>query len=85
MTTAAKPGTPHPASGMWVYPRHIVLLTALILLPATAHPQGCTQCADSTRATPPATQSAYREAILFLAGAAGTVFITTLVILKRHR
>jgi len=60
-----------------------ILLLALI--PATAHSQGCPQCKDSTAATPPATQSAYREAILFLAGAAATVFLATLVILKRHR
>ena len=70
---------------MRVYLRHITLLTVLTLIPATAHPQGCTQCKDSTAATSPATQSAYREAILFLAAAAGTVFLSTLVILKRHR
>ncbi len=62
-----------------------LLLALALLAPCAAHAQGCTQCKDSTAATPPATQSAYRQAILFLAGAAGTVFIATLVILKRHR
>jgi len=85
MSPSTKPGAPHLASEMWVYLRRAILLTALTLIPTPAHPQGCTQCKDSTAATPPTTQSAYREAILFLAAAAGTVFLTTLVILKRHR
>ncbi len=56
-----------------------------IAFPAQAHPQGCTQCRDNTAATSPATQSAYREAILFLAGSASTIFLATLYILKRNR
>lgn len=70
---------------MWVSPRHLILIATLILIPAPAHPQGCPQCKDSTAATPPATQSAYREAILFLTTAAGTIFLTTLILLKRQR
>jgi hypothetical protein len=45
--------------------RRILLVAILAFIPKTAHPQGCTQCMDST--------------------AAGTVFLSTLVILKRHR
>jgi hypothetical protein len=31
--------------------------------------QGCAQCLDNTRATPPAVQAAYRHAIYLLGGA----------------
>jgi hypothetical protein len=59
---------------------------AAILLTATpAHPQGCTQCLDNTAATPPATQRAYRHAILLLTLTAGGLFATTLALFKRHR
>ena len=47
--------------------------------------QGCTQCLDSTRATPPAVQAAYRHAIILLASAASTLFIAATLILRRHR
>jgi hypothetical protein len=47
--------------------------------------QGCTQCLDSTRAAPPAVQAAYRHAILLLAGAASTLFITGTLLLRRQR
>ena len=47
--------------------------------------QGCTQCLDSTRATPPAVQAAYRHAILLLASVAATLFITATLLLRRQR
>jgi hypothetical protein len=47
--------------------------------------QGCTQCLDSTQAAPPAVQAAYRHAILLLASAASTLFITGTLLLRRHR
>src|SRR5258708_15246419 len=56
----------------------IILFTALTLSPPPAHPQGCTQCLDNTAATPPATQRAYRHAILLLTLTAGGLFATTL-------
>jgi hypothetical protein len=46
--------------------------------------QGCAQCLDNTRATPPAVQAAYRHAILLLAGFATTLF-TTGALLLRHQ
>ena len=62
----------------------LLLLTLLLSVP-TAHPQGCTQCRDNTAATPPATQRAYRHAIVLLAFGAAGFFVATLAILKRHR
>jgi hypothetical protein len=62
-----------------------ILFTALTLSPTPAHAQGCTQCLDNTAATPPATQRAYRRAIIFLTLTASGLFATTLVVFKRHR
>jgi hypothetical protein len=57
---------------------------AIVLILATpAHAQGCAQCLDSTRATPPAVQAAYRHAILLLVGAASTLFVAGLILLRR--
>lgn len=47
--------------------------------------QGCAQCLDSTRATPPAVQAAYRHAILFLGGAGMMLFVGGVVVLRRSR
>jgi hypothetical protein len=54
-----------------------------MLAPAIAHAQGCAQCLDTTRATPPAVQAAYRHAIILMVGAASTLFIAGLVLLRR--
>ena len=48
-----------------------------------AHAQGCAQCLDSTRTTPPAVQAAYRHAILLLASAASALFLAGLILLRR--
>jgi len=63
----------------------LTLFTALALSPSRAHPQGCTQCLDNTAATPPATQRAYRHAIILLTFTAGGLFATTLALFKRNR
>lgn len=47
--------------------------------------QGCAQCLDSTRATPPSVQAAYRHAILLLGSVGATLFITGTLLLRRHR
>jgi len=47
--------------------------------------QGCTQCLDSTRATPPSVQAAYRHAIILLGSAGATLFITGTLLLRRQR
>ncbi len=61
------------------------LLTATLALTPAAHSQGCTQCLAHAAATPPATQRAYRRAIILLTLTAGGLFATTLVVFKRHR
>jgi hypothetical protein len=62
-----------------------LLLSAAFLVPTSAHAQGCTQCLDNTAATPPATQRAYRHAIILLTLTAGGLFVATLALFKRHR
>ncbi len=47
--------------------------------------QGCAQCLDTTRATPPAVQAAYRHAILLLATAAAALFTAGTLLLRRNR
>jgi hypothetical protein len=63
----------------------LAIILALTLSPIPSHAQGCTQCRDNTAATPPATQAAYRHAILLMVITAGGLFLTTLIILKRQR
>ncbi len=60
----------------------LLFLALLSAVPAFA--QGCTQCRDNTAATPPATQRAYRHAIVLMASAGCGLFIATLVLLKRQ-
>jgi hypothetical protein len=64
----------------------LLLLVALALGGAPSlHAQGCAQCLDSTRATPPQVQAAYRHAILLLGGAAGTLFLAGAALLRKQR
>ena len=65
--------------------RTLHLLGMALLLTTTAHAQGCAQCLDTTRATPPAVQAAYRHAIFLLAGAAATLFTAGTLLLRRRR
>ena len=60
-------------------------LAAALLAPMPANAQGCAQCRDNAAATPPATQRAYRRAIILLTITASGIFLTTLTILKRQR
>jgi hypothetical protein len=46
--------------------------------------QGCTQCLDSTRATPPAVQAAYRHAIYLLGGFGLTIFASGVMLLRKR-
>lgn len=61
----------------------LLLMTATLLTPH-AGAQGCSQCLDTTRATPPATQAAYRHAIELLAGVASALFVGGLILLRRN-
>jgi hypothetical protein len=79
-----QPRTPHRKAAK-TFLITLITATALTLSPPPAHPQGCTQCLDKTAATPPATQRAYRHAILLLTLTAGGLFATTLALFKRRR
>jgi hypothetical protein len=46
--------------------------------------QGCTQCLDSTRATPPPVQAAYRHAIYLLGGVGAALFLSGVFLLRRN-
>jgi hypothetical protein len=61
-----------------------ILGIILLCICTQAFGQGCTQCLDSTRATPPAVQAAYRHAIYLLIGAASTFFAVGLILLRRE-
>lgn len=61
-----------------------VCLLFALLSPLPALAQGCTQCRDNTAATPPATQRAYRHAIILMIVAGSGLFIATLVLFKRQ-
>jgi len=63
----------------------LVLVTALLSFSPALRAQGCAQCRDNAAATPPATQAAYRHAIILLVAAAGTIFTGTVVLLRRSR
>ena len=63
-----------------------LLVTAFLLATGTpAAAQGCAQCRDNAAATPPATQRAYRHAIILLTLTASGLFLTTVTLLRRHR
>jgi hypothetical protein len=63
---------------------HLALLLSPLLLTPPLHAQGCSQCRDNTAATPPATQAAYRHAILLMVFTAGGLFLGTLFFFKRQ-
>ena len=54
------------ANAEWRDPCICICICLCIFLTPTAHAQGCAQCLDSTRATPPSVQAAYRHAIMLL-------------------
>jgi hypothetical protein len=62
----------------------IALVAAVLAIAPFAHTQGCTQCRDNTAATSPATQAAYRHAIILMALTASGIFLGTLAMLKRQ-
>jgi hypothetical protein len=61
-----------------------LFVIALAILATPAHAQGCAQCLDSTRATPPAVQAAYRHAIYLLGGFGVTLFLAALFLFRRQ-
>lgn len=66
--------------------RLLCLASLLLILTASqAIAQGCTQCLDSTRATPPAVQAGYRHAIYLLGGFGVALFAAGLYLLRREQ
>jgi hypothetical protein len=61
----------------------LLFFALLSAVPALA--QGCTQCRDNTAAAPPATQRAYRHAIILMAGAGCSLFVATVALLRRNQ
>ena len=59
-------------------------LAAALIAPVPANAQGCAQCRDNTAATPPATQRAYRRAIILLTITAAGVFLAAVTALKQQ-
>ncbi|HMG03187.1 MAG TPA: hypothetical protein VK596_08630 [Edaphobacter sp.] len=63
--------------------RFVLLFALLAFVPVPGRAQGCAQCRDSTAATSPATQRAYRHGIALLTVAAGAFFLGSVAILRR--
>ncbi len=61
------------------------LITTVLSIAPSLHAQGCTQCLDNAAATPPATQRAYRRAIILLTLTAAGLFVSTLYLFKSRR
>ncbi len=57
----------------------------LLAVVSFARAQGCSQCLDATRATPPAVQAAYRHAIYLLGGGGASLFLVGALLLRRER
>ncbi len=76
----------HPARSegppLWLV-RSLLLL--VLLHPIPAHPQGCSECRESVGQTSARTQTAYRRAILLMITASGTIFLSAVLLLRRHR
>jgi hypothetical protein len=61
-----------------------LLLATALAFSEPAHAQGCAQCRDNAAGTPPATQRAYRNAIILLTLTASGHFVTTVTLLRRR-
>ncbi len=73
------------ANAEWRDPFFYLCLCIFLVLTPSLHAQGCAQCLDSTRATPPSVQAAYRHAILLLGATGATLFIAGTLLLRRNR
>ncbi len=63
----------------------LALAAACILLAPAVHAQGCSQCQDNLRSTPPQTQRVYRHAIALMAFAGAGIFVTSFLVMRRFR
>ena len=73
------------ANAEWRDPCICICICLCFFVTPTAHAQGCAQCLDNTRATPPSVQAAYRHAILLLGSAGAALFIAGTLLLRRQR
>ena len=78
------PSAPLPSQSL---PLLLLVLSfaAFAMFTVPAFGQGCAQCLDSTQATPPAVQAAYRHAIFLLGGVGAAVFAGGTLLLRRNR
>ena len=86
--SASRIGTIIPGTsgrGLCILGFALVLAVPTIVAPKGLRAQGCSQCTQAVGQTPPATQDAYRRGIIVLVLAAGGVFTSALVVLKRFR
>ena len=74
-----------PGASLFRKVANTLVLLSLVAISSCALAQGCTQCRDNAAATLPATQAAYRHAIILLVATAGAVFTGTVLLLKRSR
>ena len=63
----------------------VLVAAAALLFPVPMQAQGCAQCRDNTAATSPATQRAYRPAIILIAGTASVFFLVTVALLRKKQ
>ena len=63
----------------------LVLSLVFFCCRTQAWAQGCAQCLDSTHATPPQVQAAYRHAIYLLGGVGALLFVVGTLIIRRER
>lgn len=63
----------------------VLVAAAALALPVPLRAQGCAQCRDNTAATSPATQQAYRHAIILMAGTASVFFLVTVALLRKKQ
>ena len=86
MAKSKDPYAAYPATTSHTFLTRAATVAALsFALSIPLHAQGCAQCLDTTRSTPPSVQAAYRHAILLLGGFATTLFIAGGILLARRQ
>ncbi len=65
-------------------PRLLLLAAVFLAAAGPLRAQGCAQCRDNLRATPPATQHAYQQAIILLGGTALTLCTVAVLVMRRN-
>ncbi len=79
------PDTLHAATTLRRFLPRASIAALLFAATLPIHAQGCAQCLDTTRATPPSVQAAYRHAIILLGGFGATLFLAGGFLLTRRQ